>query len=209
VLRLEVGEGALQELRDSVFRADRPGQRCLLDSDVVQATVRAVRDQLIARGTLRTGAVAIQAIAFDKTASQNWKVTWHQDVMFPFASPPHAPGFDQTCVKEGVCYARPPRAVLEEMLAVRFHLDPCDDTNGPLRVASGSHVHGILRSSEVHRIAKSCPQQTILADVSDALLMRPLLLHASSVATAPRHRRVLHLVFHAGAPMPEAWHRRV
>jgi hypothetical protein len=41
------------------------------------------------------------------------------------------------------------------------------------------------------------------------LLMKPLLLHASSPATAPKHRRVLHLVFHSGEATAEPWHRAV
>jgi hypothetical protein len=35
----------------------------------------------------------------------------------------------------------------------------------------------------------------------DALLMRPLLLHASSEASAPVHRRVIHLEY-AACPLP-------
>lgn len=39
--------------------------------------------------------------------------------------------------------------------------------------------------------------------------MRPLLLHASSPALAPAHRRVLHLEY-AAAPLPPGleWHER-
>jgi hypothetical protein len=50
---------------------------------------------------------------------------------------------------------------------------------------------------------------TCLARTGEALLMRPLLLHASSVAKEPRHRRVLHVVYYAGAPIAEKWHREV
>lgn len=69
-------------------------------------------------GVPPAGSVAVQAIAFDKTPSANWKVTWHQDVMFPFAAPVSHPDFDVPSVKDGVPFARPPREVLEEMLAV-------------------------------------------------------------------------------------------
>ncbi len=39
--------------------------------------------------------------------------------------------------------------------------------------------------------------------------MRPLLLHASSKASEPGHRRVLHLVYDLGGDPPQAWHRSV
>jgi hypothetical protein len=55
--------------------------------------------------------------------------------------------------------------------------------------------------------------RTEIAEVScaveagDALLMRPLLLHASSRSTRATHRRVLHLEY-AWFPLPDglAWH---
>jgi hypothetical protein len=48
-----------------------------------------------------------------------------------------------------------------------------------------------------------------LAHAGEALLMKPLLLHASSQATAPKHRRVLHLVYHSGEAVAAPWHRVV
>lgn len=68
----------------------------------------------------------------------------------------------------------------------------------------GSHDHGIIPSHLTRQAPVTC-----LANEGEALLMRPLLLHASSQATAPKHRRVLHLVYDCGGPMAEEWHRRI
>ncbi len=198
-----------EELRKTVFQDGVAGTRCLLDVPGVRAAARHLLTELEDAGVLPAGAVAVQAIAFDKTPSANWKVTWHQDVMFPFAAPVSHPGFDVPSVKDGVPFARPPRGVLEEMLAVRLHLDDCDPTNGPLRVSPGTHALGILKNAEVAARLAAHGEHTCLAAEGEALLMRPLLLHASSQATAPKHRRVLHVVYHSGRPIPETWHRPV
>lgn len=205
--RLEAA--TLDQLRRDAFAEGAAGQRCLLDVESVQAVARLLREELILAGILPPEAVAIQAIAFDKTPGTNWKVTWHQDLMFPFDHPVAAPGYDLPSVKAGIAYARPPREVLDELLAVRLHLDDCDATNGPLRVATGSHRHGIMRGADIPEELSRHEEATCLAATGEALLMKPLLLHASSPATAPKHRRVLHYVFHSGHPMPETWHRSV
>ena len=45
------------------------------------------------------------------------------------------------------------------------------------------------------------------SSAGDALLMRPLLLHASGRSTSPRHRRVLHIEYAAFAlPQGLHWH---
>lgn len=204
---VDLPENDLQALRDSIFVTQGPGQRCLLDQPIVQEIAGALRARLIQSGILTENAVAIQAIAFDKTPETNWKVTWHQDLMFPFARRVTANGFDLPTVKEGVDYARPPRAVLEDLLAVRLHLDDCDETNGPLRISPGSHRHGILKSTELSGLVERHGLTVCLAKTGEALLMRPLLIHASSIATAPKHRRVLHVVYHSGGPIAETWHR--
>jgi ectoine hydroxylase-related dioxygenase (phytanoyl-CoA dioxygenase family) len=152
--------------------------------------------------------VAIQAIAFDKTDSANWKVAWHQDLMFPFARPVRSRAYALPCVKDGVDYARPPRAVLEKLLAVRLHLDDCDETNGPLRVSPASHLSGVIPTAEIAARVAVHGEVVCLAKEGQALLMKPLLLHASSRASLPKHRRVLHLVFSDGE-IDETWHRSV
>ncbi len=197
------------ELRASIFCPGEAGVRCLLDHPVVARVALALRAQLVSLGYLPAKALSIQAIAFDKTAFTNWKVAWHQDLMFPLARPAVDPAYTLACRKDGVYFARPPRPVLEALLAVRLHLDDCDEANGPLRVVPGSHLGGIVPPAAFAGKVEELGTKTCLAAEGEALLLRPLLLHASSRAFEPRHRRVLHLVYHGGAPTTESWHRAV
>ena len=199
----------IARLRAAAFTEGAAGTRCLLDLPEVRAAALQLKRELMASGHLPTGSVAIQAIAFDKTPTTNWMVAWHQDLMFPLAAAAGTPGFDLPTRKEGVDFARPPQAVLEELLAVRLHLDPCGATNGPLRVSPGSHREGMIPSAACGERAARGGEVTCLAEEGEAILMRPLLLHASSQATLPARRRVLHFVYHSGTPVAEAWHRAV
>lgn len=88
-----LGGEPLDRLRGEIFQAGRAGSRCLLDHPLVHETAVLVREHLVEQGLPETRAVAIQAIAFDKTPETNWKVTWHKDVMFPFTRPVCSPGY--------------------------------------------------------------------------------------------------------------------
>jgi ectoine hydroxylase-related dioxygenase (phytanoyl-CoA dioxygenase family) len=209
VVPTRIDSETLCRLRDEILPGGAAGSRCLLDHSLVKETVIRLREELAENGQLPSGTVAIQAVGFDKTPEINWKVAWHQDLMFPFAAPVRTAGYTLPCKKDGVDYARPPRKVLEEMLTVRLHLDDCDETNGPLHVCTGSHRHGILDSGSILLRVKEHPQATCLAKTGDALLLKPLIVHASSQAAIPRHRRVLHVVYHSGPPPPEPWYRAV
>ncbi|MES2696574.1 MAG: phytanoyl-CoA dioxygenase family protein [Verrucomicrobiota bacterium] len=204
-----VAAAKLESIRTSLFAEGQAGARCLLDEPTVREIAVATREILVGAGRLTATAVAIQAITFDKTPAANWKVTWHQDLMFPFARTVATDGFAMPTIKGGVTYARPPRSVLEELLAVRIHLDDCDETNGPLRVSPGTHRKGVIPSAEIGGVVARGGEHACLAQAGEALLMKPLLLHASSQAKEPKHRRVLHLVYHSGEPTGEPWHRSV
>jgi ectoine hydroxylase-related dioxygenase (phytanoyl-CoA dioxygenase family) len=94
--------------------------------------------------------------------------------------------------------------VLENMLAVRIHLDDVTEENGPLRVIAGSHRTG----KKMH--LGDTPPESILVQRGDVLLMRPLVAHASnrSAPDTRRHRRILHLEFAASPELPDnyEWH---
>lgn len=204
-----VSDSLLDALCEEAFTSGVAGTRCRLDVPVVREVAGLLRAELSAAGLLGGSAVAIQAIAFDKTPDANWKVTWHQDLMFPFARPVGAEGFELASKKDDIDYARPPRAVLENLLAVRLHIDDCDDTNGPLRVAPRSHRDGVLKSTAIAGRVAALGEQVCHARRGEAVLMKPLTLHASSPATTPRHRRVLHVVYYDGPAIAEPWYRAV
>lgn len=196
-------------LRETLFAAGEAGARCLLDVPAVRITAIALREELSAAELIPSSSIAIQAIAFDKAPDANWKVPWHQDLMFPFAAKTTATGFTIPSIKDGIHYARPPLGVLEAMTAVRLHLDDCDNTNGPLRISPGSHRDGILKGADIAGHLLKHGEATCLAKEGEAILMKVLALHASSPALSPKHRRVLHLVYYCGVPIDETWHRAV
>jgi ectoine hydroxylase-related dioxygenase (phytanoyl-CoA dioxygenase family) len=95
------------------------------------------------------------------------------------------------------------------MLTLRIHLDEAEESNGPLRVIPGSHRHGELSPEEVREFADRVPEVACTGRAGSVLILRPLLLHASSPAKDPAHRRVLHLEY-AGCNLPSglAWPSR-
>jgi ectoine hydroxylase-related dioxygenase (phytanoyl-CoA dioxygenase family) len=144
--------------------------------------------------------VAVKATLFDKTAESNWRVQWHQDRVVSVRERMDVAGYGPWSVKAGIVHVEPPASVLEQMLAVRVHLDDCGPDNGPLRVIPGSHEWGKLDDDELQRMIEAEQPVEIPAAKGSMVLMRPLLLHASTPAQIPGHRRVLHIEF---AP-PEA-----
>lgn len=165
-----------------------PEIRALAGSDAVRGLV----DPVLGRD-----AIPVRGILFDKVPGANWKVPWHQDLTIAVAERQGAEGFGPWSIKAGVQHVQPPASVLENMLTVRMHLDPCGRENGALRVVAGSHRHGRLPEDEAASMGASSPVSDCEANIGDALLMRPLLLHASSASESPRHRRVIHLDFAA------------
>ena len=147
-------------------------------------------------------AFAVRAIYFDKPHGANWKVAWHQDQTIAVNRRIDLPGFGPWSVKDGVQHVEPPTAVLERMLTVRIHLDNCGVNNGPLRVIPGSHHLGRISTEKVERLKQTHSESICTVDAGGAVLMRPLILHASSEAAAPTHRRVIHIEF-ASQPLPE------
>lgn len=188
--------------------ADRGGVRNLLDSstavvDLAQSnTLRA-----LASAVLGKDCAVVRVIYFDKTPDTNWRVVWHQDLTIAVKSKHATPGYGPWSEKAGVVHVQPPAAILEQMLAVRVHLDDCDSDNGPVRVIPGSHRAGRLSPEQIDEWKDRVVAQECLALRGDVVAFRPLLLHASSPARTPRHRRVLHFEYSSATLPPELkWH---
>jgi hypothetical protein len=148
-----------------------------------------------------------KAIYFDKPAGSNWLVAWHQDLMINVASRADLPGYGPWTAKAGWVAVQPPVAVLENTVTIRLHLDDCDATNGALKVVPGSHCRGVVPAET---IASQTAAATVCAvPAGGAMLMKPLVLHASSRSTSARPRRVIHLEFSAEElPAGLAWRER-
>jgi ectoine hydroxylase-related dioxygenase (phytanoyl-CoA dioxygenase family) len=151
---------------------------------------------------LETRVFPVRSIYFDKTPEANWLVPWHQDLSIAVKERLDLPAYSPWSVKDGVPHVQPPVEILENMVTVRLHLDDCNESNGALRVIPGSHRHGRLSSAEIAEMRSKTSEVTCSVLAGDAVLMRPLLLHASSEATSPHHRRVIHLEY-ATRPLAE------
>ena len=108
-------------------------------------------------------------------------------------------GYSAWSVKEGVHSVHPPASVVQRMISVRVHLDRCDEQNGALRVIPGSHGAGRLTAAERTELLAQSMEVTCAFEAGGALVMRPLLMHASSPSQSPSHRRVVHLDFAVGS----------
>lgn len=175
------------------------GERNLLRrSGAVAQLARSESVLRLVRPILGPAAFPVRAILFDKTPDANWKVAWHQDLAIAVAARRDVDGFGPWSTKAGVPHTHAPVALLERMVSARVHLDGCGLENGPLRVLPGTHRLGKLGVTDISRLSEEIEPVPCLAPAGSILLLRPLLLHASSAATQPAaHRRVLHLEFAA------------
>ncbi len=189
---------------------ERAGIRNILAlSPSVELLARSGEIRSLVAPILGDTARLVRGIFFDKQPTANWKVPWHQDVTIAVKNRLELPDYHPWSLKGGIPHVRPPVTILEQMLTVRLHLDRTDEANGALRVVPGSHRHGRLTNLEIaarlETIRESSkqldPATTCSCNPGSILLMRPLLLHASSIAIAPTHRRVIHLEY-AGCDLP-------
>lgn len=148
-----------------------------------------------------------KAIYFDKPAGSNWLVAWHQDLMINVAQRADQPGFGPWTAKAGWVAVRPPVTILENTVTLRLHLDDCDATNGALKVVPGSHRQGVVPAEAI--ASQAATLSVCAVPAGGTMLMKPLLLHASSRSTSARPRRVIHLEF-SGEELPAglAWRER-
>ncbi len=180
---------------DATLDAGDAGSRNLLAQAWCSDLVAPLRARLQALGLLPDDAVAVQCTLFRKTPDCNWKVPYHQDLSIPVAERVMAATLSGWSVKEDGHYVQAPAELLDVLLAVRLHLDACSDDEGALRVVPGSHRCGRLGSDDIVAMDKRQNEVVCTADAGDLLLMRPLLLHASSKSERPSGRRVLHFLF--------------
>jgi ectoine hydroxylase-related dioxygenase (phytanoyl-CoA dioxygenase family) len=190
-----ISDTTVSKLADSMTRVGaRHGLRNLL-RDVGEVAALAKDLKRVVDPVLGAGAFGVRGIFFDKLPEANWEVSWHQDLGIAVAERIEVPEFSGWSIKQGVPHVQPPARILERMATVRVHLDDCGSDNGPLRIVRGSHRGGRLDDVAVQHWTQSGEQVTCLVPKGGALLMRPLLLHASSRAEKPCHRRVIHLEY--------------
>jgi ectoine hydroxylase-related dioxygenase (phytanoyl-CoA dioxygenase family) len=201
-------EGTVELLCED-FDDSRCPERNLLSVPSVHALASSKPVREVMESVLGPHCFAVRGIFFNKTQSSNWKVVWHQDLTIAVRERRDVNGFGPWTRKAGVWHVQPPADVMSGMLSIRLHLDESGLHNGPLRVICRSHREGRLSAEEIAGWEKgNCV--TCAVPKGGALLMRPLLLHASSACVIPKPRRVIHLEF-AATELPQGleWYDRV
>ena len=184
------------------MEAGRGGVRNLLGVQGMRALAEDAALKGIAEEVLGAGCRVVRGTLFDKTEGANWKVPWHQDVTIEVQRRVEMLGYGPWSVKAGVLSVQPPSEVMNQMLTLRLHLDDCLEQNGALKVLPGSHVQGKLSERVIETQAAETLAEVCTVGSGGVLVMRPLLIHASSAATLPGHRRVLHFDY-ASCELPD------
>jgi len=164
----------------------------------------------LVNGVLSGPAFMVRATLFDKTPGANWGVPWHQDLSIAVEERHEVEGFSAWTHKAGVHCVQPPVEMMQRLLAVRLHLDDCAASNGALRVLPGSHRRSRMTSVAVDAQQRQTAEAICEVPAGGAVLMRPLLLHASSPMDVETSRRVIHFEFaDFELPEPLAWRYRI
>jgi hypothetical protein len=171
------------------------GLRTLLDHAWCIDLAHRLREQPPLSSFIPCDAVAVQCTLFDESPTKNWLVALHQDLSIPVRSRVDDPQCSGWSEKEGQVYVQPPVSVLEQLVAVRVHLDDCSAESGALRVVPGSHREGRIARDRAEALRVERGETVVPVLRGGVLVMRPLILHASSKATSLVARRVLHFVF--------------
>lgn len=154
------------------------------------------------------GYFLIKSIYFDKPGASNWFVSYHQDLTISVDKREETGGFGPWTVKQDQFAVQPPLEILENIFTIRIHLDDTNGDNGALRVIPASHRKGIYRPETIdwnNETEVSCS-----VPAGGIMIMKPLLLHASSRTVNQERRRVVHLEFcNRELPSPLKWAERV
>ncbi len=182
-------------LDDLALPRSRAGIRHALRHPAVAELAVSTRLLQIAERIFDGPAVPFRATLFDKSPAPNWLVVWHQDTALPIRERQERPGWGPWSVKEGIVYAHAPAAALEQIVALRVHLDDSRADNGPLRVLPGSHKRGVLSDDAIHKLAENGHPVECTVLRGGVLAMRPLIVHSSSKSKVAAPRRVLHIEY--------------
>jgi len=133
----------------------------------------------------------VRAILFDKSATTNWSLPWHQDRVIAVRARAEVEGFGAWTRKQGALHVAPPFDILARMITLRLHLDAVPAGNAPLSIAPGSHRLGRIAECDIPAVVQQRGKVACLAAAGDVWLYSTPILHASEVAHHPARRRVL------------------
>lgn len=161
LVRSLLSEADCDAVSQSLVAADTPGagSRRLMHEAWCADLACKVMAHPDVREALPARPRAIQCTYFEKSAAKNWLVPIHQDLSIPVSRRVDHSALSGWSQKEGALFVQAPDQVLEQMLAVRVHVDHCSPEDGPLRVVPGSHELGRVEPAQaaiVGRTKGSC-----------------------------------------------------
>jgi len=140
----------------------------------------------------------------DKPAKSNWFVAYHQDLSISVTKKAVNTDYVNWTFKKGQFGVQPPVKILENTITIRIHLDNTDENNGALKVIPKSHSNGIIRLDSKEFTTDG--ELVCKIKKGEAMVMKPLTMHASNRATNGKRRRVIHLEFsNMQLEMPISW----
>ncbi len=134
----------------------------------------------------------VRAILFDKSATANWALGWHQDRTIAVAARVDTPGYGPWSVKHGIQHVEPPFDIIDAMVTLRVHLDVVSHDNAPLRIVRGSHRLGRVAEGDLKKVVAHGMIGECLASAGDVWAYSTPIIHASRTAKGHR-RRVLEI----------------
>lgn len=186
----------LDSLEGASVPHSRAGIRQALQIPAIRALANNKVPLTLAAESLGADAIPFRATLFDKSAASNWLVVWHQDTALPLRKRVETPGWGPWSIKESIICAHAPSTALERIVAVRIHLDGSNENNGSLRVLPGTHRSGVLSDNAIEELTTRIRPIECHVTAGGVLLMRPLLVHASSKAKSENaRRRILHIEY--------------
>jgi ectoine hydroxylase-related dioxygenase (phytanoyl-CoA dioxygenase family) len=185
----------LAMIEQSELPRSRAGMRHAMRNESAAGAARDPRLLSMAQDVLGSTAIPFRATLFDKSPTSNWLVVWHQDTALPLRERREVTNWGPWSIKDGVNYAHAPARALEQVLALRLHLDDSAAENGPLRVLPGTHALGVLSDDALHKLSTTIQAIDCIVPRGGILAMRPLVVHASSKSQSSAPRRVLHIEY--------------
>lgn len=203
-LRGFVEAAELKTLAELGSAGANPGARFGPESELFRTVRQSIWAEKLA--SIWPGAKPVRIVSFDKSESLNWKLGWHQDRVIAVQERHDCPGFTNWSQKAGKWHCEPPETILNGMLFVRIHIDACDETNGAMVFARGSHRSGKARREAGADTSNRYSHETCIAEPGDVLVLNMLTWHMSPASETLSPRRSLRVDFALeDLPAPLQW----
>ncbi|MGR9089864.1 MAG: phytanoyl-CoA dioxygenase family protein [Gammaproteobacteria bacterium] len=164
------------------------GDRRFLDREWCRLLAHVIRHRLLKMRLLYRASQPVLCTYFRKDPGSTGSVSLHRELHVPLAARCDSTQFSNWTEKQGIPHARATRDLLATMLVVHVHVDAGEIGDGELCVVPGSHDGA---DADAERVACT-------ASRGGAIVLSPLLLHASPPSASLKPHRVLHFLFGPG-----------